>query len=93
MTSSTLNPGLRVKDVRCTDDELIVSIADGRTISVPLVWYPRLLAASPEQRGHWEVAGANQKGPWHPSRHPSRPQSRTAGPFSPRPVLGLASRG
>jgi len=58
MTTSTLNPGLRVKDVRCTDDELIVSIADGRTISVPLVWYPRLLAASPEQRSHWQLAGA-----------------------------------
>lgn len=58
MSISTLNPGLRVKDVRCTDDELIVSIADGRTISVPLVWYPRLLEASSEQRGHWEIAGA-----------------------------------
>ncbi len=58
MTTLAPNPGLRVKDVRCTDDELIVSIADGRTISVPLVWYPRLLHATPEQRSHWTVAGA-----------------------------------
>lgn len=50
--------GLRVKDVRCTDDELIVSIADGRTLSVPLAWYPRLLDATPEQRARWEIAGA-----------------------------------
>ncbi|HSL84819.1 MAG TPA: DUF2442 domain-containing protein [Thermoanaerobaculia bacterium] len=58
MTTSALNPGLRVKDVRFTEDELVVSIADGRTISVPLVWYPRLLHASVEQRAHWELAGA-----------------------------------
>lgn len=31
---------------------------DGRTISVPLAWYPRFLAATPEQRAHWERAGA-----------------------------------
>ena len=29
---------------------------DGRAISAPLAWYPRLLAASPEQRGRWEIA-------------------------------------
>jgi hypothetical protein len=58
MSTSALNPGLRVKDVRITEDELIVSIADGRTISVPLVWYPRLLHATVEQRARWELAGA-----------------------------------
>lgn len=58
MTTSVLNPGLRVKDVRFTEDELIVQIADGRTLSVPLVWYPRLLHATPEQRAHWTLAGA-----------------------------------
>jgi hypothetical protein len=52
------DPGLRVRDVRCTDDELIVSIADGRTIAVPLAWYPRLLHGTPEQRSRWEIAGA-----------------------------------
>lgn len=41
---------LRVKDVRFTEDELIASIADGRRISVPFVWYPRLLHATVEQR-------------------------------------------
>lgn len=58
MNTSALNPGLRVKDVRFTEDELIVSIADGRRISVPLVWYPRLLHATVEQRARWELAGA-----------------------------------
>ena len=30
---------------------------DGRTIAVPLVWYPRLFDATPEQRGNWEICG------------------------------------
>ena len=58
MTTSALKPGLRVKDVRVTEDELIVSIADGRRVSVPFVWYPRLLHATPAQRARWELAGA-----------------------------------
>ena len=45
-------PGERVKDVRFTEDVLVVDLLDGRTISVPLVWYPRLLAATPEQRAN-----------------------------------------
>jgi hypothetical protein len=50
-------PGERVRDVRCTDDLLVVDLVDGRTISVPLVWYPRLLAATSEQRANWKIAG------------------------------------
>lgn len=47
----------RVADVRCDADSLIVDLIDGRTISVPLAWYPRLLAATPAERAHWELAG------------------------------------
>ena len=47
----------RVADVRCDADSLIVDLMDGRTISVPLAWYPRLLRASFEQRKNWELAG------------------------------------
>ena len=39
------------------EDVLVVDLLDGRTISVPLVWYPRLLSATPEQRANWRVAG------------------------------------
>lgn len=46
----------RVLDVRCDDHSLIVDLMDGRTISVPLVWYPRLLHATAEQRGQWELS-------------------------------------
>jgi len=48
----------RVRDVRVTDDSLCVDLMDGRSISVPLVWYPRLLAATPQQRQRWVPAGA-----------------------------------
>jgi hypothetical protein len=52
------NPGERVADVTCSNDKLIVDLEDGRTISVPLAWYPRLLHASAAQRQNWELAGA-----------------------------------
>jgi hypothetical protein len=48
----------RVLDVRTDAHSLIVDLMDGRTISVPLAWYPRLLHATPEQRDKWELAGA-----------------------------------
>jgi hypothetical protein len=47
----------RVADVRCDDASLIVDLADGRTISAPLAWYPRLLNATREQRANWQRSG------------------------------------
>lgn len=44
-------------DVSCTDDALTVTLDDGRIVSVPLVWFPRLLTASPKQREDWELIG------------------------------------
>ena len=52
------NPGERVIEVACTEDKLVVDLADGRSISVPLAWYPRLLHATPNQRDNWQIAGA-----------------------------------
>ena len=48
----------RVLDVRFDEANLIVDLMDGRTISAPLAWYPRLLRAASEQRAQWEKAGA-----------------------------------
>jgi len=48
----------RVKGVRFTEDTLVVDLMDGRTISVPLTWYPRLLNASDAQRAKWQVSAA-----------------------------------
>ena len=39
--------------VRCTDSDLIVELLDGRTISVPLVWFPRLSQATQKQLSNW----------------------------------------
>jgi len=47
----------RVLDVHCDEDRLVVDLMDGRTIAVPLAWYPRLLHAAPEARSHWEKCG------------------------------------
>lgn len=51
------NPGERVMTVSSTDIQLTVELEDGRSISVPLAWYPRLLHASQSDRDAWQVAG------------------------------------
>lgn len=47
----------RVVDLTVTDQTLSVALKDGRTITVPLAWYPKLLNATPAQRAKWEIAG------------------------------------
>jgi hypothetical protein len=44
-------------DVSFTADDLIVRLADGRQVSVPMAWFPRLSRATPEQRGNWKQIG------------------------------------
>lgn len=48
----------RAVEVRVTDDTLTVDLDDGRTISVPLGWYPRLAHGTPEERAVYEISGA-----------------------------------
>jgi len=57
MSVSEPRAGEKVQDVRVTEDTLTVDLLDGRTISVPLTWYPRLLHATEAQRNSWQVAG------------------------------------
>lgn len=47
----------RVKDVAIDENALQVELMDGRSIRVPLAWYPSLLNATAAQRSHWEVCG------------------------------------
>ncbi|HLE03594.1 MAG TPA: DUF2442 domain-containing protein [Anaerolineales bacterium] len=54
----------RAQAVTVTDDALIVDLADGRTITVPLAWYPRLLQASPAERGNWRFVGDREGIHW-----------------------------
>jgi len=44
-------------ELACSDDALTVVLDDGRTVSVPLVWFPRILNATPKQRKEWELIG------------------------------------
>jgi hypothetical protein len=57
MSFSAATADERVLDVAFSEDALSVSLRDGRVITVPLVWYPRLLNATPAQRKHWKIAG------------------------------------
>ncbi|MBI5282434.1 MAG: DUF2442 domain-containing protein [Candidatus Solibacter usitatus] len=44
-------------EVSCSNDALSVTLSDGRVVSVPLVWFPRLADASPRERSDWELIG------------------------------------
>ena len=54
----------RVRNVRSDADTLSVDLMDGRTITVPLAWYPRLLNASQQERDRWEVCGGGYGMHW-----------------------------
>ena len=54
----------RILSVEVTDDLITAHLADGRTISVPLVWSWRLANATPEQRHHFEINGTGQGVHW-----------------------------
>jgi hypothetical protein len=47
----------RAQEVRIDEDRLVVELTDGRTISAPLAWYPRLWHGKPEQRARYEIIG------------------------------------
>lgn len=50
--------------VAITDEKLIVELADGRGISIPLVWYPRLLHGSSHERQNWQLLGEGYAIEW-----------------------------
>jgi hypothetical protein len=53
----SLNVDERVKNVSFTEDTISVDLMDGRTISTPLMWYPRLFHASATKLANWKVSG------------------------------------
>jgi hypothetical protein len=57
MTTLVLEVDPVVVGVTTTDDKLIVDLADGRRLEVPLTWYPRLVYASPAERQNWQLLG------------------------------------
>ena len=57
MSTLAIKTDERVKNVSFTEDTISVDLMDGRTIVVPLVWYPRLLNGTSEQLANWEICG------------------------------------
>jgi hypothetical protein len=57
MTTLVLEREPVAVDVAIREEKLIVTLDDGRSISVPLEWYPRLLHASPKERKNWHLLG------------------------------------
>jgi len=54
----------RALEVRCTDDEIVVRLSDGRTLAVPIVWFPRLAAADAKSRSEIELIGGGEGIHW-----------------------------
>jgi hypothetical protein len=50
--------------VSVTEDSLVVDLVDGRTLSVPLAWYPRLLHGTPQERANWRLIGRGEGIHW-----------------------------
>lgn len=64
MSSVAVETSARATDAKVTDDEVIVHLVDGRILSVPLAWFPRLLHASPEQRAAVRIIGEGEYLHW-----------------------------
>jgi hypothetical protein len=54
----------RAQNVSVNEEALIVDLTDGRTLSVPLAWYPRLLHGTPAERNHWQLIGDGEGIHW-----------------------------
>ena len=52
------------QEVQLTDEALVVELVDGRTVSVPVSWYPRILHGSPEERENWRLIGRGEGIHW-----------------------------
>ncbi len=64
MSISAIKLDATATDVQVTEDALRVVLADGRELTAPLAWFPRLLEATPEQRRHWRLIGRGQGIHW-----------------------------
>jgi len=51
-------------NISCSDESLIVELVDGRIVTVPLVWFPKLAQASKEKLDHWELLGDGEGIHW-----------------------------
>ncbi len=61
---STLTAEAKAHKIIVTDDTLTIDLNDGRTISVPLAWYPRLLHGTQAERNNWRLIGDKEGIHW-----------------------------
>ena len=54
----------QAQGVSLTDDSLAVDLVDGRTVTVPIAWYPRLLEGAPDERANWQLIGRGEGIHW-----------------------------
>ena len=65
MTTSAIELRMvSAQNVQVTEDALIVDLNDGRTVSVPLAWFPRLLHGKPDERNTWRLIGDGEGIHW-----------------------------
>ncbi len=87
MHSLVSDTDLRVMNISIDDDRLTVELMDGRTIGVPLAWYPRLANATPKQRNNWELAGAGYGIHWPDIDEDLNTEGLLQGRKAPQPVI------
>ena len=81
----------RVADVVVTADTLSVRLMDGRTITVPLAWYPRLLNATEDQRKTWKISGGGYGIRWEEIDEDLSTEGLLRGAPAPRQPMAKAS--
>ncbi|MBI5325432.1 MAG: DUF2442 domain-containing protein [Ignavibacteriae bacterium] len=64
MNTSAYNADTRIKSVDFSNESLVVGLMDGRIISVPLIFYPRLFNATKKQGLNWKIAGGGYGVHW-----------------------------
>ncbi|PSB41536.1 DUF2442 domain-containing protein [filamentous cyanobacterium Phorm 6] len=77
----------RVKHIHFTEETISVDLMDGRIITVPLIWYPRLFNATPDQRGKWEVSGGGYGIHWEEIDEDLSTEGMLRGAPAPRPKI------
>ena len=77
----------RIKHIHFTEDTISVDLMDGRIITVPLIWYPRLFNATPDQRVKWEVGGGGYGIHWEEIDEDLSTEGMLRGAPAPRPKI------
>ncbi len=64
MTTLTLEIEPVAVEVMVTGEKIIIDLADGRSLAIPLAWYPRLLYGTPQERENWQLLGEGYAIEW-----------------------------